>query len=456
LRRNNIKEKYIDNILIIILLLLLQTPFAMSVPDDGRHATVLSEGSIAPAANDFDSPQNYSYEEIDRHATNAPSSVETSVKSLADYLVAPAKNDREKARAIFRWIAENIDYDVAGYFSGSFGSMNSEDLLKSRKSVCEGYSDLFQSLAAEAGLTAVRISGYGKGYSYRPGDKFSGPSNHAWNAVRINGSWYLIDCTWGAGFVDDNGKFVREFDAHYFMTPPSEFVYDHLPEASSWQLLSKPLSKSEFEQLVHVKARFFNYGLEIGSPAQATFEAKGEANVSIYAPEDVLLTASLEQARDDPSSTGTKLDGLTFAERDNARYDIRALFPEKGSYILRVYAKKRSEPGEYHEVAEYGIDSTAGVGESAGFPYTFGKFSEVGAYLSSPMEGRLRSGEDYSFRLRVSGAKNVTVVNGENWNGLEPHGDWFEGRVTPESGDVLVVANFGGDSYDGLLKYTAG
>lgn len=441
--------------MLLLLLLFLQSPFVISAHNDDLQMTVLSEGSIVSDPNEFDRPLNYSYDEIDRHAMNAPPSVETSVKSLADYLIAPAKNDREKARAIFKWIAGNIDYDVTGYVSGKFGSMNSEDLLTSRRSACEGYSDLFEALAAEAGLTAVRISGYGKGYSYLPGNKLSGPSNHAWNAVRINGSWYLIDSTWGAGFVDEQGKFVREFDGHYFMTPPSEFVYDHLPEDPSWQLLGKHVSKSEFEGLVHVKARFFNYGLEIGSPAQATFEARGEAKVSIYAPQDVLLTASLQQAREDSSSTGTKLDGLTFTERDKALYDIYALFPEKGSYILRAYAKKRSEAGEYHEVAEYGITSSTGKGESSGFPYAFGKFAEVGAYLSRPMQGRLRSGENYSFSLRVPGAKNVTVISGERWNKLELDGDWFEGGVTPSKGDVLVVANFRGDSYEGLLKYTA-
>ena len=116
---------------------------------------------IAP--NDFNATLNYSYEEIDRHALNAPSSAEATVESLAAYLIEPAKNDREKARAIFRWITENIDYNVEVFFKGGSGATNSEDVLKSRKSVCYGYSDLFLSLAREAGLEAVRISGYGKG-----------------------------------------------------------------------------------------------------------------------------------------------------------------------------------------------------------------------------------------------------------------------------------------------------
>ena len=203
--------------------------------------------AIAP--NDFNATLNYSYEEIDRHALNAPSSAEATVESLAAYLIEPAENDREKARAIFRWITENIDYNVEVFFKGGTGATNSEDVLKSRKSVCYGYSDIFLSLAREAGLEAVRISGYGKGYGYLPGKNFSGPANHAWNAVKINGSWYLMDSTWGAGYVSGDKKYVRKFDDHFFMTPPSQFIYGHFPEDARWQLLDKPVSKQEFENL---------------------------------------------------------------------------------------------------------------------------------------------------------------------------------------------------------------
>jgi tripartite-type tricarboxylate transporter receptor subunit TctC len=77
--------------------------------------------------------------------------------------VAPAKNEREKARSIFRWVTENIDYDVLGYFAGSFEDTRSKDVLKSRKSVCGGYSDIFSSLANSAGLDMVHVPYKGAG-----------------------------------------------------------------------------------------------------------------------------------------------------------------------------------------------------------------------------------------------------------------------------------------------------
>jgi hypothetical protein len=433
-------------IIIILIILMLQPLAVMAASETSAFLEKDAENeSVSIAPNDFDAALNYSYEEIDRHALNAPSSAEASVKSLAAYLIVPAKNDREKARAIFRWITENIDYNVEVLFQGGSGATDSEDVLKSRKSVCYGYSDIFLSLAKEAGLEAVRISGYGKGYGYLPGKNFSGPFNHAWNAVRINGSWYLMDCTWGGGYVSGDRKYVRLFDDHYFMTPPSQFIFDHFPEEGRWQLLDRPYSKQEFENLVFLEADFFNLGLE---PCQrnGTVSADGQINVSIKAPLDVLVMAGLEHA------DGGALDGYTFCQRDGERYDIYVQFPGPGSYILKTYAKRKGDAGEYKSVLEYRINASSG--RDAGFPLAYGKFSEAGAYLYSPMEGQLGAGSSYLFRIRVPGAANVSVVCGEEWTGLVSRGgDLFEGNATATGEDVGVFANFGGERWEGVVRY---
>lgn len=409
-----------------------------------------SNESEAIPPNDFSSRLNYSYEKIDLHALNAPSSAESTIGSLAAYLVGPAKNDREKARAIFRWIAENIDYNAEAFFGASIGSTKSEDVLKSRRSICYGYSDLFLSLASEAGLEAVRITGYGKGYGYVPGQNFSGPSNHAWNAVRINGSWYLIDCTWGAGYVSGEGKYVRQFDDHYFMTPPSQFIFVHFPEDARWQLLDTPLTKEEYENLVYLDADFFNLGLRVGM-RNGTINATDQVNIPIYAPQDVLMMAGIESA--DPESSGDEIDGFAFCQRDGDRYDIYARFPVAGSYILKGYAKRRDNPGKYDSVLEYGINASSGGGTE--FPTTYEAFDKNGAHLFGPLDGRLKAGSSYLFQIRVPGAKGVSVVCGKEWTHLASRGDLFEGNATAEKGDLLVFGKFQGEEWNGLVKYSA-
>ena len=63
------------------------------------------------------------------------------------------------------------------------------------------------------------------GIDFIPGEGVS----HAWNAVFINGSWRLLDCTWGAGSYDLDGNFIREINEHFFLTDPDELIYSHFP-----------------------------------------------------------------------------------------------------------------------------------------------------------------------------------------------------------------------------------
>ena len=64
-------------------------------------------------------------------------------------------------------------------------------------------SNIFLRLA---GLECEKISGQAKGAGYYPGcfdpDNLSdGPGAHAWNAVKLDGEWFVSDATWAAGSV---------------------------------------------------------------------------------------------------------------------------------------------------------------------------------------------------------------------------------------------------------------
>src|SRR5262245_18744248 len=79
------------------------------------------------------------YEELDRHALQAPAEAEASLAKLARYLAGPCKTDRDKARVVFRWIADRIAYDTEAVAAGRPGTRDAAGVLKSRKAACEGY-----------------------------------------------------------------------------------------------------------------------------------------------------------------------------------------------------------------------------------------------------------------------------------------------------------------------------
>lgn len=288
------------------------------------------------------------FQTIDQYALGTPESAAKSIDSLAAYLVQPAKNDFEKTRAIYRWITQNVAYDFSAYLTGNYGSTRATDVLVSRSSICQGYSALFEALARSAGLQVVTISGWAKGYSYTAGDQIVGATNHAWNAVKINGEWYLIDSTWGAGSIIQQ-RFVREFDESYFFTPPEQFIYNHLPEDSKWQLLSTPFSKSDYSALPYIHSDFFKYGLKLGSNTRSIVSAKGSLSMTFPVPIDTYLMARISQGNVELS------ESFTSARKSGTSYLINATFPNPGTYILSIYARKGGEFGMYDGVLEYKV-----------------------------------------------------------------------------------------------------
>ena len=59
--------------------------------------------------------------------------------------------------------------------------------------------------------------------------------------------------------------FRYEYDDHYFLTDPKEFIYEFFPLQSEWQLLRNPITLAEFEELPFVRSLFFRYQLTFPS-----------------------------------------------------------------------------------------------------------------------------------------------------------------------------------------------
>ena len=203
------------------------------------------------------------YEAIDKHSLKATAEAEATVPLLAKYLVEPCKTEKEKTRAIYRWITDRIAYDIDGLLSGKRLDGNAATVLKTRLAVCEGYANLFRDLAIEAGLRTEIIDGYAKGIDFVPEKDFD-KANHAWTAVKLDDRWQLIDSTWGAGAIDGK-KFVERFSELYFLISPEKLIFTHLPSDPKWQLQKEKLTLKEFERQPKVDPGFFKLGVPIES-----------------------------------------------------------------------------------------------------------------------------------------------------------------------------------------------
>ena len=153
---------------------------------------------------------------------------------------------------------------------------------------------------------------------------------HAWNAARINGAWYLIDTTWDAGFPKD-GQFKKQYRTAYLFTPPTLFAVSHFPDGAKWQLLERPLTRTEFFRKPVLAPSFFVHGLELRTPDQSQVSAAGSLELVLGNPRNVFLLA-------DSKLKGGGGGGDCAGDHHTS---FRCNFATAGTYDVRLYVSPK-------------------------------------------------------------------------------------------------------------------
>ena len=183
-----------------------------------------------------------------------------SIADLTYRLTAPFDDPVLKTRAIFTWIAYNISYDCPAYHNESKRKGDPDEIFRTRKGVCEGYANLFQTMCSYAQVQCLTIDGYARNGADIYEDDPDEP-NHTWNAVRINGAWHLADATWASGYTDKRVKvFTQHFSDVYFFPAPEAMLLNHYPKLDSWRLCKVNVSKKGFFQHPAVSYGFLKMG----------------------------------------------------------------------------------------------------------------------------------------------------------------------------------------------------
>ena len=176
---------------------------------------------------------------------------------LASGLTSELETEVEQFRAIYYWVCHNVqsgyglkeindrnryrlkdDFEALAAWDRQFKKDLIQRLLQDKVTLCSGYAFLLRQLSQLAGIQVVIINGYGTTPDMKIQDLQS--PNHAWNAVLLNGKWYLCDATWSSGYIDLQAKrFVFDFEPAYFLMTADRFARDHQPEDKEW-LLEEP------------------------------------------------------------------------------------------------------------------------------------------------------------------------------------------------------------------------
>ncbi len=178
--------------------------------------------------------QEDSYQEIDRKMISMPDANNLTTGRIATFINENFITDREKARAIHRWVTFHIRYSTDSMFVFNWGGDPQKkvvEAMRRRKGVCENYAAIFNDIATKCLLKNYIVNGYTKQHGVV--DKVG----HSWCAVFVNGNWYFCDPTWDEGYNSESS---------YFLIPATDFINTHMPFDPLWQLLKQPISHEDF------------------------------------------------------------------------------------------------------------------------------------------------------------------------------------------------------------------
>ena len=352
-------------------------------------------------------------------------------------------SEAESAYLVFKWLHENIAYDCYAFHHGGI-DYSEKGTYEKGKGVCAGYSFLYEDMCIAMGLEVEYVVGYA-GFS---AGVVPTTTDHAWNAVKIDSKYYLVDSTWGAGSCNGD-PFAQELKTFYFCTDPEKFIHSHIPAESQWQLLNPALTLEQVVNLADLTNYFYTQGFLTISPNK----------YSISSAKSFTITITHTQVTSDMSFLGSLYytEGGSYQRQSYACIDkvnnnviqITCLTNYIGKYSLQIYGGKSDEKGMIKLIAQYEIESTEAVSPPVQFPTIYYSLSEF--QIIEPLYAPLIIGSTYNFKFITNLFDNLYIKD-ENYIQLDKNGNEFSKKsVTIKKQLRLYTKN--GSSYSLIGEY---
>lgn len=136
-----------------------------------------------------------SYENSADHAKTKQEEIRKKVTEITAQIIKPDMSELEKEFAINQYLCDTIEYDMSALENAQtynfaktdeefIDSFSAYGALIDGKSVCAGYAAAFKLLCEDSGLECIVTTGM-----------LDGQLPHAWNKVKIEDAWQVVDTT---------------------------------------------------------------------------------------------------------------------------------------------------------------------------------------------------------------------------------------------------------------------
>lgn len=147
-----------------------------------------------------------------------PSEIDPEVAAMAKSIAANEKNEYDKVKAVSKWVAEHIFYDLDLLSKTAPGYTDAANVFKHRRSVCEGYADLTNAMLRSIGVESYTLTSL----------------DHAWNVAVIDNKIILVDSTFDSPLQYSSGEYTyKHKKAENIMEPGAIWepaCFDSTPE----------------------------------------------------------------------------------------------------------------------------------------------------------------------------------------------------------------------------------
>jgi len=330
----------------------------------------------------------------------------------------------------FFWICQNIKYDAESYFSGVY-KVAPEETFSTGKSVCSGYSRLFEYIGSYLGLDIINVSGYAKGYSYNINEKISG-TNHEWNIIKLNNVYYQIDSTWGAGYLSGR-EFKQEFKEFYFCPKPEYLILSHYPEEKKWQLIYPYMSIDEFSKRVKFSLKFYEFFTT--DFLYHTMTVKSRHTIKFIKNNEKANIESSIHIYDQQGKETNNAIGLVLYNKKYIEYFY--IFKKKGKYKTNIYANYKNIKLRSHVVTYY-LECEEDWKDSEDTPFNLPKIYSNDITIIEPLFNIMKKGKKVTLKMKSDVTEEIIITNGK-WLNIKKNKDGiFETTLIVDTDKIFI------------------
>ena len=409
-------------------------PFASDLSEAYRYRTGEPSAQIVQFIN---SEQNEALR-ISNH--------ERYLKALARTINESTKDPFEKVKMVYDATALLLEYDTEAAKLSFIPAQSLQEILTTRKTVCEGYADVFKKICDLLNIPCEKVTGFAQGGLLPLSPSRDLTPNHAWNIVQINNLWYTIDCTWGSSTADVLTQTqTRKYTTDWLFLNGEDFRYTHFPTDSNFQLASPKINEEQFKTLPRIEPSFFDR-LQLLTPLKAVNEIESTFEIKLQKKRQENIQVLFFDF-----NTGVSVQNKTLLKESGNTLTVTFNTPAAGTYLGMIMYN--TEGNAYRGCAYFFVQAKSA--NNVHYPVPL-KSSAKDVEIISPLV-ELQADSTYDFKVKVSNKKYLLLFYNGKFTRMNSKGNGLFTQKLTIPHDVQSVVIEASDSefgqYEGIVKY---